>query len=521
MQVHPIDSHTRTFKANAVWVAAAAALPFFIIASYFLVYCIHHDEHFQIMEFAHFKRGLSAGNKLAWEYDAQLRPTIQPALACIFLEALEVVGINDPFRQAFAFRMLSSLLFMYASVGLCKALIAEISSSFQRSVFIYLSLFLFMFPVSGVRYSSENISSCVFAIAFATLYPVLRNDERTTGSRLLITGMLLGLSFLFRYQSALLTFGLAAWLVVFRFHQIRKWTIIALSFLLTASAGVLIDRWFYGIWTCSAWNYLNFNIIQGKSAGFGVSPWHFYFSSMDWSKWPGIVNFYLLSGTILFKAVQFRHPVTWVFATFLLAHIAIPHKETRFLYPILIFVPFMVARSFDLLVTRRPRLAPLQPLLISVLAVNLVLFMMLTVSPIDNSIEVFRFIRTLPNKPVKIYFSGTLFHYTLRDSRKAIAPAFYYDHHHVTGVEKPITNLKALRETSFDSDTLSFVILDRWQQEELGSKYRPVFDPMPAFIHQINHRNWMKLGFNSWKLYQLEPGDYEKRANSKGTPRID
>lgn len=42
--------------------------------------------------------------------------------------------------------------------------------------------------------------------------------------------------------------------------------------------GAVIDRLGYGEWVCVQWNFLKFNILEGKSALYGVSGFHYYFT---------------------------------------------------------------------------------------------------------------------------------------------------------------------------------------------------------------------------------------------------
>jgi phosphatidylinositol glycan class B len=41
----------------------------------------HPDEHYQIVELAGLKGGWNTGANLTWEYDAQIRPALQPMIA--------------------------------------------------------------------------------------------------------------------------------------------------------------------------------------------------------------------------------------------------------------------------------------------------------------------------------------------------------------------------------------------------------------------------------------------------------
>ncbi len=56
-----------------------------VLTSIFSLGYHHFDEHFQILEFAGSKLDLTTPNNLPWEYDYQMRPAIQPAIAvCLY-----------------------------------------------------------------------------------------------------------------------------------------------------------------------------------------------------------------------------------------------------------------------------------------------------------------------------------------------------------------------------------------------------------------------------------------------------
>jgi len=50
------------------------------ITAYFSVGYYYFDEHYQILEFANIKLGLTETESLPWEYAAKIRPSIQPLI---------------------------------------------------------------------------------------------------------------------------------------------------------------------------------------------------------------------------------------------------------------------------------------------------------------------------------------------------------------------------------------------------------------------------------------------------------
>lgn len=76
-----------------------ALITYSIIAFYTDGY-FHPDEHYQLIEFAGSKTGHTNENDLAWEYQEQMRPTLQPWIAYTILSVLKIFTTN-PFSQLF------------------------------------------------------------------------------------------------------------------------------------------------------------------------------------------------------------------------------------------------------------------------------------------------------------------------------------------------------------------------------------------------------------------------------------
>ena len=471
-----------------------------------MVGSLHADEHYQILEFANYKRGLVVAKQLPWEFDARLRPAIQPTLAFIFLEFFEWIHLNNPFLQAFLFRLISGGLFIYSSFRVYQILVSELKSPFFQYLYFIFTFFLYFFPYIGVRFSSENFSACFYMLAFANLYPVVQQKANLTYQKAFQIGILFGTSFLFRYQAALMILGLAVWLLVFHFQQIKYWLLMFSGFVLMIGIGILIDWWFYGKLVMSAWHYFYVNLMQGRAASFGVEPWWWYFSMLDFKRL-GLINGGLILLICCFGIIKFKHPVSWVFFPFLIIHLLIAHKEMRFIFPILVYVPFMSCVSIQYLSDKIK-----QPLLVNTglflfLVINTFAFVGASFNVYDNSIEIFKFIRTLPDKPIVINYNyikeDLRFFYTLNDGSKDITPRFYKDKHNIIIKTKEFPYIDSIPKVPYSKDTLKFVVLDDWEQYNLKNRLKLAYDPESEFLKFINYNNWMHLGASKWKLYYL------------------
>ncbi len=298
----------------------------------------HYDEHYQIIEFANLKLGLNQPGDLAWEYGARIRPAIQPAIALMIFKALNAAGVADAYSQALSLRLVTALLALTAIFFFIRASLTWIKAKYHYA-YIVLSYFLWFLPFLNVRFSSETWSGLLFLLASAILAGYDRNKRNT----LLLPGFLLGLSFLCRFQIAFLIIGLYAWLlIVLKLKPVRLIPITGAA-AVAVVLGVAIDTWFYRRLVFTPWNYFRINIVEDVASAFGTSPWYYY------AKWV----FNLPSGIFLLIALMIvlvkypRQLVVWVTIPFIIAHSLIAHKEPRFLFPLINFVPLLLLLAWQ------------------------------------------------------------------------------------------------------------------------------------------------------------------------------
>ena len=223
------------------------------------------------------------------------------------------------------------------------------------------------------RAMSENAATlaAVWAVALLLAPGVSRRSVWLGAS-------LLGLSVLFRIQMGVLVLG-----VLGVFAARRNWrglagVLAALAVWAVAYGALDALAWSdapgaaYGGWFHSARVYLQFNLVEGRSAQWGTSPFGYYAVSIF--KAMPVVAACLSIGI----AIGFRYaPALSVLALlFLAAHSAVPHKEFRFILPMLPLAIAATVISVDAL-PRLPRLTGLGLLLAGAL-VSAVAFRSLT-----------------------------------------------------------------------------------------------------------------------------------------------
>lgn len=309
-----------------------------VVTAWFSVTFYFPDEHFQILEFMGHKLGVTPASDLPWEYEARIRPWFQPLLYFLIASPLRALGLHDMFTLVFVLRLLTGLFSVAALAVFARAILDTIEGEAQKRAFArYLPFFGFL-PYLFVRTSSETLSAAFFALGLAVAL-------RGKSVRLLaLSGLLCGLAFEARYQSALLGLGLFAWLAVsarVRFPALLSFVgggVIALVI------GALADRWGYGAWVFPPWNYFHVNIVQGVAAAqFGREPVFAYLYLLPAQLFFAI-TLVLMAGMIAMWLRNPRHPLTWATLPFVLLHVLVAHKEARFLFPLAI-----VATAFPVL----------------------------------------------------------------------------------------------------------------------------------------------------------------------------
>ena len=323
------------------------AVTIHVIVLFLAVNPWHLDEHFQILEFAWARAGLAPTAALPWEFAAQIRPASQPMLAMGLLKALRALGVTSPFPWMLCLRLGT----LAASLGVVLWVIARISPKLDRrgrQVLWLTGPFLWFAPLFMFRFTSENLAG----LALVAALPLLEARTRNRTSEWWVGG-LLGLSFVFRFQMAFSIVALLLWVTIYRPRGLRDAARIGAVAAIVVGASSLVDAWFYGEWVFTPWLYVRANLLEGMASSFGTSPVYSYFIGAPLLMAPplSLVLLVLVGAGLAFH----RQSVwTWAFAAFLVGHMLIPHKEVRFLLPLLYLVPVLAARGAEILAGRGP-----------------------------------------------------------------------------------------------------------------------------------------------------------------------
>ena len=125
-----------------------------------------------------------------------------------------------------------------------------------------------------------------------------------------------------------------------------------LAGVLCVAATVAVDSWFWGVWTWPELDVLRFNTVENRSSEWGVLPWHWYWTHAI----PRVLTAQL---ALLPFGLLSRQPCIALVATYIGLYSFLPHKEVRFLFPVLPALTVIAALGAAWLVKKWRRLGQL------------------------------------------------------------------------------------------------------------------------------------------------------------------
>ncbi|UEG48538.1 hypothetical protein LK994_07800 [Ferruginibacter lapsinanis] len=483
-----------------------------IIAIALLVYCItaynshgylQEDEHYQIIEFAQLKSGANIPQDMPWEYHAAMRSAAQPFVAYCLFRSCSWVNITDPYTLAFLLRLMSALLAIFIINKFVKATIQRINEKYQQ-LYIFCSYLLWFLPFLNVRFSSETWSGLFFLWATAI---VVKNKNEN-----FLIGVLLGISFLCRFQTAILTVSLLSWLLLIKKENRANILKICAGGIIIVLAGIILDHWLYGKVTFTAWNYFYNTLLSDKVIQFGNSPWYAYVK-------PLIVKPFLLLGTAIVASVTTlilkdrKNIFLWIALPFLVIHSIIPHKEFRFLFPLMNFIPVIILIAWQ---TIEPKLSGINQILSRTFFSNIIVIILFLINAValvavmsraaDGRVAISRYLHnTYPLQPKKIVYSRWCDYVTPE------LPATFYTDKNTALVQ--LDALSLFNISFIDTTKLNFFVLrrgiDQAQNDAKGNLletlgYKKVKQSLPQWIANIGIPCKMIYETEILELYQKQ-----------------
>ncbi|MGY3052112.1 phosphatidylinositol glycan class B [Pedobacter sp. UYEF25] len=467
-----------------------------IITAWFSKGFHHPDEQFQILEFANYKLGNSPLSDLPWEFSAKIRSGLQPYIAFGFIKVFNYLGVENPFILAFFLRLITAVCSWVVVSKLILLLLPNFSTENGKKIFIFLSLFLWFVPYINVRFSSENAAAISYLFATYLLLKPYKNPSKENVAFFVI-GLLLSFSFFFRFQMAFAIIGLGLWLIFIHKIAWRKWFTLIFSGLVGIVICIFLDKWLYGTWQLTPYNYYVENVIKGVAANFGVSPWWYYFNLFFLKAIPplSLAILYFFAVGIYKKPL---HIFSFVAICFIVGHSIIGHKEMRFLFPIWFLLTYLAAIGCDYYFKNYSVNTLVKYGLVFLAVINGLLLLFRTFFPAQEALDCYSYVyKHFRNKPVTIYCVNESLY-----SLAGIKTSFYKQKNVTEIVFDNEANLSSeLERNHFDS------VYVFKKKAELGAelnKYKSerIYSVYPAWVLKFNISNWQDRA-NIWSIYLI------------------
>lgn len=424
-----------------------------------------------------------------------MRSGFQPLLFFLLHKFLNLFSIENHFFIVTIFRLLHSLFSFFAIKWLTQLLLPQIKHEFNKKAFVFLAMLLWCIPYFHARHSSENLSASAFIIALCLF---ISQKIKNNVLNYLAIGFLMGLSFVIRFQTGFMVAGFGLWLLFVKREKILNVLSFGSSMLAAFSVGILIDKWFYGNWTFTAYNYLDLNILQNKISNFGSEPWYYFITETLVQAIPPF-SLLILFAFITFWIKNRNHYLAWITFVYILTHFFVSHKELRFLFPMLNFIPFIFCFFTDNIMDETPKILSklkfiFKPWFIKTFVViNSGALLIFILKPANDNFGSLKFYYNTYNQQ-----NTTLF-YTTNDPYNNYAALSYY--------KSPLLSTKKFNQDSASfyfekekNNKIVYYVEDFVEADELiisGKKFKKVYATWPVWVKHVNFNNWLSRSFNA------------------------
>lgn len=280
---------------------------------------LHPDEIFQSLEQAH--RIVFGYGVVPWEFTAGARSWLFPGCLALVWKAASLLGVTRALTLI-AIAKLSMVLLSSLGIWAAMRLAALLDGRWQAVLLTGVACAVFPADIAfAARCTTEAASAPLIVLSVLLLYQLHRKPAWA--------GILIGISIFLRYQNGIVAIGLFVMLASRRaWHDILRF---GLAFAVVVLVGGMLDMPTWGRPFNSLFAYMRFNYVEDGASLFGRSSSAFYLivgaRTTGWAFALFLVGIPFLwpkaSGLVL------------TVASYVLVHSLIPHKEIRFLVPIL------------------------------------------------------------------------------------------------------------------------------------------------------------------------------------------
>lgn len=292
-----------------------------------------HDDHFLVIEPAQaWAEGINYQNWLPGgrtEVQPDGHSLLYSGLHYYFFRLCDSLGLENPQVKMFIIRLIHALFSMLV-VSLGIKITRKISGVEDAKMAGWLLALLWFFPMLSVRNLVEIV--CI-PFLMASIWQLLKAEDAAKPWRYyLLAGLIIGIGFSIRFQTAVFISGIGLVLLL-----LKRWQ-AAFIFSLGVILAIIpvqgaIDYLVWGFPFAEFSEYVRYNLEAAND--YITGPWYNYVLLLAGILLPP-VSLFLLSG---FIKVWKRHLLIWLpTLLFIVFHSVFPNKQERFVFPVIPFV---------------------------------------------------------------------------------------------------------------------------------------------------------------------------------------
>ena len=345
-----------------------------ILASFLSSGWYNPDEQTCILEYVNFKLGISSNpcflnielkNQLVSDSSLKIRSWSQPFFYFLLTKISLFLNINDPFSITYVLKIVSSMIGFFSTYYFFIKTENQFNNKFSKRIYLYSSFLIFYLTFFHARTSAENFGISFLIIGLAYYFS---NNINFKNLNFFYLGFIFGLSFIFRYNLGITIFCIIIYITIIHNNKLNikfaKIFYLSLGILIICFFDFLIALWGFGkiqnIKIEHLYNYeffLNnitwlqfllcgiFNDFCGGGS-WNPKPFLYYFAFILLEFFPPL-SIIIIFVICFFWIRGYKNIIFWSTLPYFLVHSLIPHKELRFIFPILIFTPYFLAYFFE------------------------------------------------------------------------------------------------------------------------------------------------------------------------------
>ncbi|KAM9366078.1 GPI mannosyltransferase 3 [Symphorus nematophorus] len=287
------------------------------------------DEYWQSLEVSHRMVFNVTYGYLTWEWKAGIRGFSYPLFFAFIYKTLHFINYDSVYLLIWLPRILQSLLAAFADVKFF-FFIRTLESLDVATWTFFCHLCSWFSWYCCTRTLTNSMETTLTSLAL--FYFPLPGSKTHSSKKYLA---LVALAVIVRPTALIVWFPL---LMYHFWQEDYKLRLITHKFIPIGTVAVVIstviDCIFYEKWTMVQFNFLKFNVIHSVADFYGSHPWHWYFTQGFAAVIGPHLPLFLHGCTLAFRRYKILlAAVVWTLVIYSL----LPHKEFRFIYPVLPF----------------------------------------------------------------------------------------------------------------------------------------------------------------------------------------